>query len=954
MLKNILFLSLAPFLFCTLSMAQTQKNMQLLGNLPYSQNLNDIWGWADTNGNEYALVGASNGASIVDVTDPANPKQLFFVPGPVTTWRDLKTWKHYCYVTNENQNGGGLAIIDLQYLPDSIKTYTWKGSGNVNFESAHNLYIDEKGYAYIFGADYSAGGAIIVDLNSNPTNPSVATVYDEAYLHDGFVRGDTLWGAELYNGWFSAVDVSDKNPSTIPASKIMATHPTPDNFTHNVWPSEDGDYLFTTDEVSDAYIGAYDVSDLSNIKEVDRIQSSPGQNVIPHNTHYLNGFLITSYYRDGVTIMDAEHPDNLVLTGYYDTSPLSGNGFNGCWGVYPYLPSGNIIASDIENGLYILGSDYLRGAYLEGTVRDSLNNNTINGVAVKITGVPGADATTGLSGDYKTGVADSGSYMVEFSKPGYITKTDTVTLDNGTVTQLDIKLVALIPFTLTGYIVDEETGKGIGGAQVWLFNQLYDYKTITDTSGKYVVPGVYGDTYDLISGQWGFVTKEKKGISYDQFSPVDTHVLATGYYDDFVFNFQWQVAGNAVSGIWERDEPVGTSYQGNMMNPGEDVKGDIGGLAYVTGNGGGSAGNDDVDDGRTTLVSPVFDLSEMNNPYISYARWFANDGGFGSPNDSLVIYLSNGNQKAMLDFIDASSSETSKWVGKKFKVSDFVTPTDSMRIVFTTADKPSSGHLVEAGVDLFQAFDSIQVPVAGFSADTVSGCAPLTVSFIDESDNFPDQWWWIIDDTDTLTGQNPVHTFDTAGTYSVKLITSNTAGTDSTEKIQYIEVLESPVVTATSTPEKNNQANGTATAVITGGVSPFTIEWDDPQHQNTETATGLKAGVYTVTVTDSNGCTDTASVRVDAATGIEWDKEKEVTIHPNPAKDVIYLQLKNPSGPLAIHLFNFQGQQVPATSIEERNGQWVLHLPKNLASGTYMVQVVTGSDSWSEQVVIQR
>lgn len=42
--------------------------MQQLGHLPYSDELSDIWGWADNNGNEYALVGTSFGLSVVDVT----------------------------------------------------------------------------------------------------------------------------------------------------------------------------------------------------------------------------------------------------------------------------------------------------------------------------------------------------------------------------------------------------------------------------------------------------------------------------------------------------------------------------------------------------------------------------------------------------------------------------------------------------------------------------------------------------------------------------------------------------------------------------------------------------------------------------------------------------------------------------------------------------------------------
>src|SRR5690606_39243189 len=132
-------------------------------------------------------------------------------------------------------------------------------------------------------------------------------------------------------------------------------------------------------EISGGYVAAYDVSDIGNITESDKIQSSPGQNVIPHNTFVLGNFVITSFYRDGVVVHDATYPSNLIEVGNYDTSPsFSGDGFNGCWGVYPYLPSGLIIASDIEEGLYVLNPTYVQGAYLAGTVTDAVTTNPLN------------------------------------------------------------------------------------------------------------------------------------------------------------------------------------------------------------------------------------------------------------------------------------------------------------------------------------------------------------------------------------------------------------------------------------------------------------------------------------------------------------------------------------------------------------------------------------------------
>ena len=332
--------------------SQESLNMDLVSNLPYSQGTNDIWGYADGE-YEYALVGTVTGFSVVDMTDASNPYELFFIDGSSSIWRDIKTWGKYAYVTTEASDG--LLIVDLSDQTGETFVYTEEF-----FTTSHNIYIDENGYAYIFGADTGNGGAIILDLNQDPMNPTLAGIFDDYYLHDGMVRGDTLWGSAIYAGVFSIIDVSDKsNPS------IMSSYPTSCNFTHNAWISDDNNYLFTTDEQAGCYIGSYDVSDIYDIQEIDLIQEWTGdgpmglqEDVIPHNTHVFGDYLVTSYYTSGVTIIDASDPFNLIEVAYYDTSPMSGGNFDGCWGAYPYLPSGLVLATDQQEGLFILHTPY--------------------------------------------------------------------------------------------------------------------------------------------------------------------------------------------------------------------------------------------------------------------------------------------------------------------------------------------------------------------------------------------------------------------------------------------------------------------------------------------------------------------------------------------------------------------------------------------------------------------
>ncbi|MAZ55834.1 MAG: hypothetical protein CMP54_02415 [Flavobacteriales bacterium] len=337
---------------CSFLYSQESLNMDLVSNLSYSQGTNDIWGYADGS-NEYALVGTVTGFSVVDVSDPSDPYELFFIEGSSSTWRDIKNWGKYAYVTTEASDG--LLIVDLSDLTGQTYVYT-----DEFFTTSHNIYIDENGYAYIFGTDTGNGGAIILDLTEDPMNPTLAGVFDDYYLHDGMVRGDTLWGSAIYAGVFSIIDVSDK---TSPV--IMSSYPTSCNFTHNAWISDDNNYLFTTDEQAGCYVGAYDVSDIYDIQEIDLIQEWTGdgamgsqENVIPHNTHVFGDYLVTSYYTSGVTVIDASDPFNLIEVAYYDTSPMSGGNFDGCWGAYPYLPSGLILATDQQEGLFVLHTPY--------------------------------------------------------------------------------------------------------------------------------------------------------------------------------------------------------------------------------------------------------------------------------------------------------------------------------------------------------------------------------------------------------------------------------------------------------------------------------------------------------------------------------------------------------------------------------------------------------------------
>ncbi|HZI52197.1 MAG TPA: PKD domain-containing protein, partial [Chitinophagaceae bacterium] len=85
-----------------------------------------------------------------------------------------------------------------------------------------------------------------------------------------------------------------------------------------------------------------------------------------------------------------------------------------------------------------------------------------------------------------------------------------------------------------------------------------------------------------------------------------------------------------------------------------------------------------------------------------------------------------------------------------------------------------------------------QAPVANFTANVTSGCAPLSVRFEDLSTGSPTEWNWEFSNGTLSPAENPLVLFSTPGTYSVKLVVRNADGIDDFERINYITVFPSP------------------------------------------------------------------------------------------------------------------------------------------------------------------
>jgi choice-of-anchor B domain-containing protein len=335
-----------------------QNNVTFLSNLnEYSSaQYNDVWGYVDGSGNEYALLGVRTGTSIVNVTNPQNPVEIAFIPGTNSIWRDIKTHSTYAYVVSD-ATSDGLQIIDLSQLP---VTATLVNQINTWFDRAHNIFIDD-GFAYAIGTE-SGGGMHILDL-SNPTNPSRTAYYTgSGYIHDVFVFDDTV--VACAEDVYDLVDVSNKNSPQLISRSIAI----PNIYAHSGWMTDDRRYFFGTEEFNEVDITVWDLQDRSTW---DLAVSSweTSSNATVHNLFILGNYAHISYYSDGYVVLDISDPENPVLDGFYDTSSM--------WGCYPYLPSGNTICSDINQGLYVLHFDGIVPVELNSFTAVANNQNVI-------------------------------------------------------------------------------------------------------------------------------------------------------------------------------------------------------------------------------------------------------------------------------------------------------------------------------------------------------------------------------------------------------------------------------------------------------------------------------------------------------------------------------------------------------------------------------------------------
>jgi len=415
------------------------SNIDLLAFVPVSQfqatTTNSLWGWTDPDsGTEYALIGANNGIAFYDLSTPAQPRYLGKLPTSAgsSIWRDVRVYQNHAFVVSDANPGHGLQVFDLTRLRTVTSPQTFTEDGHYSgFGSSHTISINETtGYASVAGADIVCpgdsdhGGLQILDIH-NPTSPTFAgCINDAGYTHESqcyvysgpdseHAGRDLCFDSNGSSGRIAIVDVTDKaNPVTLSSTPYNGSA-----YTHQSWLTEDQHYLLLDDELDEEDTGnnartyIFDVSDLDAPVLVG-FHEHP-LTVIDHNLYVHGNYVYQSDYEAGVRILriDDLAATDMTEVAYFDTYPASNNAaFNGTWNNFRFPGSGNIIATGIDEGFFVLEPHICEAPVTPGNLVASPNGDHRIDLAWDASPTPGTTynverAQGGCGGNFRT-IAD--------------------------------------------------------------------------------------------------------------------------------------------------------------------------------------------------------------------------------------------------------------------------------------------------------------------------------------------------------------------------------------------------------------------------------------------------------------------------------------------------------------------------------------------------------------------
>jgi hypothetical protein len=284
-----------------------------------------------------------------------------------------------------------------------------------------------------------------------------------------------------------------------------------------------------------------------------------------------------------------------------------------------------------------------------------------------------------------------------------------IVLQNDSTSYLDVELVPLVSFAFSGSVIDALSGDPIANAKVLIKNEAFSFELESDGDGNFSIDEFFSGDYDLFAGKWGYSTFVSDSENFSENSNSTTIELMEGLEDIFSVDLGWTSTNTGISGSWERGEPIGVQPPGVpiYITPAMDVPEDAGNHCYVTGN------TSDVNGGvllggNAELVSPSFDLTDFENPYMSFYTWFFNlNINTQLPgNNAMQVRISNGITTETIMSFNYTVLEEIVWMFSEVDIASIIEPTATMNVIFKATTYTNFSSVSEAGVDYFKVWDA--------------------------------------------------------------------------------------------------------------------------------------------------------------------------------------------------------------------------------------------------------
>ncbi|MDO9324722.1 MAG: PKD domain-containing protein, partial [Methanoregula sp.] len=355
----------------------------------------------------------------------------------------------------------------------------------------------------------------------------------------------------------------------------------------------------------------------------------------------------------------------------------------------------------------------------------------------------------------------------------------------GSAGGLPVSLAAAFTYTvhpnsLTVDFIDQSVGGTPPLVYWWQFGDGPPWIYLQNPSHVYPRSGSFTVTYKVRnSTDWNWVTNEQTITLPDPQPPIT--------------DFSWtQTSSNPLSvhfidqstGIWpgsllyEWDFGDGSPYS-NLQNP-DHTYTQSAPYAYTVTH---RVRND---------LSWIYNMGTASKPVTLYRL----------PVAAFTSNVTAGQVPLAVQFTDKSTNYPTTWL---WEFGDNTTTTEqnathlyssagSYRVNLTAINGGGSNTLSRSGY--ITVSSAVITPVANFMGTPTTGTLPLTVKFTDNSTNNPTTWNWSFGDGSIVNAsvQNPVHTYASPGTYTVSLNATNSGGSNTFTRMNYIQVTKKSFV----------------------------------------------------------------------------------------------------------------------------------------------------------------